>query len=128
VRKAVHAVMKFWLDKKVDGFRQDVINLISKAPGLPDAPIVLPGEKFQPAYTIFSNGPRLHEFLQEMRREVLDKYDVMVVGEMPWLTDRKEVLKIVGAERRELDMIFQFDMYAPPSSLTISPEKLSVVA
>jgi hypothetical protein len=63
-----------------------------------------------------------------MRREVLDKYDVMVVGEMPWLTDRKEVLKIVGAERRELDMIFQFDMYAPPSSLTISPEKLSVVA
>ncbi|KAF8245794.1 oligo-1,6-glucosidase [Wilcoxina mikolae CBS 423.85] len=110
VRKAVHSVMKFWLDKKVDGFRQDVINLISKAPGLPDAPILLPGEKFQPAYTLFSNGPRLHEFLQEMRKEVLDKYDVMVVGEMPWLTDRDEVLRVVGANRRELDMIFQFDI------------------
>ncbi|KAF8540794.1 oligo-1,6-glucosidase [Trichophaea hybrida] len=110
VRKAVHSMMKFWLDKKVDGFRQDVINLISKAPGLPDAPIILPGENFQPAYTLFSNGPRLHEFLQEMRSEVLDKYDVMVVGEMPWLTDRDEVLKVVGADRRELDMIFQFDI------------------
>lgn len=112
MRAAVHDVMRFWLNKKVDGFRMDVINLISKAPGLPDAPVVLPGREFQPAYELFANGPRLHEFLKDMRREVLAGYDVMVVGEMPWVEEKKEVLKTVGTARGELDMIFQFDMYA----------------
>jgi len=103
-------MMNFWLTKGIDGFRMDVIELISKAPGYPDAPVVLPGERWQPAEKLFSNGPRLHEFLKEMRREALSKYDVMTVGEMPWMTDRNEALKVVGEDRGELDMIFQFDM------------------
>jgi alpha-glucosidase len=110
VRKAVYDMIKFWLDKKVDGFRMDVIELISKAAGFPDAPVILPGEPYQPAEKLFSNGPRLHEFLKEMRKEVLDKYDVMTVGEMPWMTDPKETRKVVGEGRGELDMIFQFDV------------------
>jgi oligo-1,6-glucosidase len=104
VRAAVHDIMKFWLDKHIDGFRMDVINLISKAPGYPDAH---PDQK-----NLFANGPRLHEFLKEMRVEVLSKYDLLTVGEMPWLDDRDDVLKVVGADRGELDMIFQFDLYA----------------
>ncbi|CCX04230.1 Similar to Alpha-glucosidase; acc. no. Q9P6J3 [Pyronema omphalodes CBS 100304] len=110
VRSAVHRVMDFWLKKGVDGFRQDVINLISKAPGLPDAPITFPDQFLQPAYPLFSNGPRLHEFLKEMRTAVLSRYDTMTVGEMPWCTDKEEVLRCVGEDRGELDMIFQFDI------------------
>lgn len=102
--------MKFWLDKGVNGFRMDVIDLISKAPGLPDAPIVLPGEKLQPPDVVFSSGPRLHEFLHELRTEVLDHYDTMTVGEMPWCHDRREVIRAVGADRGELDMIFEFSL------------------
>lgn len=93
VREAVYDLMKFWLDKKVDGFRMDVINLISKPPGFPDAPVKFPDEQYQPAEPTFANGPRLHEFLKEMRKEVLSKYDTVTVGEMPWLYDPKEVLK-----------------------------------
>jgi len=107
--------MKFWLDRGTDGFRMDVIDLISKAPGFPDAPVVLPHERWQPAERVVSNGPRLHEFLKEMRREVLSTYDVMTVGEMPWMTDKHEALKVIGEDRGELDMIFQFDMYVQDS-------------
>ncbi|KAI5787196.1 glycoside hydrolase family 13 protein [Geopyxis carbonaria] len=110
VREAVHDLMKFWLDKSVDGFRMDVINMISKTPGLPDAPVVFPDQPWQPADQLFINGPRLHEFLKDLREKVLSKYDIMTVGEMPWLKDRDEVLKVVGADRGELDMIFQFDL------------------
>ena len=117
MRAAVHDVMTFWLNKRIDGFRADVINLISKAPGLPNAPVVLPGQRLQPAHTLFANGPRLHEFLRGLRSAVLNRYDCMVVGEMPWLSDRDQVLKIVGEARGELDMIFQFDMSSVPVGL-----------
>lgn len=110
VRGAVHDVMRFWLDKGVDGFRMDVINLISKVIDLPDAPESLPGEEWQPGSMFYANGPRMHEFLHEMRKEVLDNYDIITVGEMPWTNDPKEVLDAIGRDRGELDMIFQFDM------------------
>ena len=113
MREAVYSMMNFWLDKHIDGFRLDVIQLISKPLGLPDAPITVPGEQFQPADNVFSKGPRLHEFLWEMHSRVLAGRDVMTVGEMPWVEDRDEVLKIVGEGRGELDMIFQFDLYSP---------------
>lgn len=103
--------MKFWLDKGVDGFRMDVINLISKVQDLPDAPITLPGEIWQPGAMFYANGPRMHEFLHEMRKEVLDNYDVITVGEMPWTKDPKVVLDAIGRDREELDTVFQFDMY-----------------
>jgi glycosidase len=111
VRAAVYDAMSFWLNKGVDGFRMDVINLISKVPSLPDAPVTLPGEPWQPGTQYYANGPRMHEFLHEMRKEVLDKYDTMTVGEMPWIKEPGEVLKAIGRDREELDMVFQFDMY-----------------
>lgn len=109
VVEEVHDVMRFWLDKGVDGFRMDVINLISKTPGLPDAPITLPNDTFQPAHTCYANGPRLHEFLRGLRA-ILDEYNAFAVGEMPWAKDEAEVVKAVAASRRELNMVFQFDM------------------
>jgi glycosidase len=101
--------MRFWLDKGVDGFRMDVINLISKTPGLPDAPVTVPDEVFQPAHTCYANGPRLHEFLRDLR-EILDQYDAFAVGEMPWAKDEADIISAVASDRKELNMIFRFDM------------------
>ncbi|PNS21504.1 Alpha-amylase A type-1/2 [Sphaceloma murrayae] len=108
VREAVHDVLRFWLDRGASGFRMDVINLISKVPSLPDAPIVAPNAKYQPGYKYYANGPRLHEYLQEMRKAVLDKYDTITVGEMPFVKDEDEIVKVVGSDRGELNMIFLF--------------------
>ncbi|KAK6949857.1 hypothetical protein Daesc_008180 [Daldinia eschscholtzii] len=111
VRAAVWDVMHFWMTRGASGFRMDVINLISKAPGFPDADIVLdPGHRYQPGSKYFVNGPRLHEYLREMHREVLSKYDTITVGEMPGVSDEKEILRSVGANSEELRMIFIFDL------------------
>ncbi|ORY59647.1 glycoside hydrolase superfamily [Pseudomassariella vexata] len=111
VRAAVWDVMHFWLQRGAAGFRMDVINLISKVPGYPDAEVVLgAGCKFQPAFKYFVNGPKMHDYLQEMHREVLSKYDTITVGEMPGISDDDEVLRTVGAKAGELRMIFIFDL------------------
>lgn len=101
--------MRFWLDKGTDGFRMDVINLVSKTPGLPDAPITFADQKYQPADVHYAFGPRLHEHLRELRK-ILDEYDAYAVGEMPWVKEQNHVLETVSASRKELNMIFQFDM------------------
>jgi len=111
--------MSFWLEKGIAGFRMDVINLISKTPDLPNASVTDPKEEYQNGSMYFANGPRLHEFLQEMRREVLDKFDTIAVGEMPFVTDPQEVLRCVKG-RKELDMVFQFDMFVSPRSIISS--------
>lgn len=108
VREAVHDVLKFWLDRGVSGFRMDVINLISKVEGFPDAPISVPGHQYQPGFMYFANGPRLHEFLDEVRKKVLNHYDTITVGEMPFVRDEDEIIKIVGEDRGMLNMIFLF--------------------
>ena len=108
VRGAVHDVMKFWLDKGCCGFRMDVINHISKHQDFPDAPVVVPNHRFQPGHKYFANGPRLHEWLKELNREVLSKYDTITVGEMPFVSDEYEIIKAVGADEEELRMIFIF--------------------
>ncbi|OAL36974.1 hypothetical protein AYO20_03743 [Fonsecaea nubica] len=112
VREAVWEVMRFWLDRGVAGFRQDVINMISKVPTYPDAPVVLDPltHKYQPGTQFFVNGPKLHDYLGEMHREVLSKYDTITVGEMPGVSDEDEILRTVGAEAGELNMIFIFDV------------------
>jgi oligo-1,6-glucosidase len=107
LRKEVYDMMKFWLDKGIDGFRMDVINFISKVPGLPDAPNP-EGRKYVSGSQFFMNGPRIHEFLQEMNREVLSKYDVMTVGEMPGVTVEEAKL-YTGEDRNEVNMVFQFE-------------------
>lgn len=89
----------------------DVINLISKDPAFPDAKVTLPGQKYQPGTAHYANGPRLHEYLGEMHRAVLARYDeTITVGEMPGVSDAREVLRTVGAHAQELRMIFIFDL------------------
>ena len=110
VRAAVHDVLRFWLDRGVAGFRMDVINLISKDQNYPDAEIIAPDHDFQPGFKHFANGPRLHEYLKEMNREVLSKYDTITVGEMPFVRDPDEIIKIVGTQQEELNMIFLFEL------------------
>jgi glycosidase len=88
----------------------DVINLISKVQSFPDAPITVPNHTYQPGAAYYANGPRLHEFLQDINRQVLSKYDTLTVGEMPFVRDDDEILRVVGAQSEELNMIFAFDM------------------
>ena len=109
VRQAVFAMMRWWLDRGVDGFRMDVINMISKDTSLPDTE-PRPGSLYGPGDQHFTFGPRNHEFLQEMYREVFAGRDVHVltVGEMPGVTIPEAVL-FTSPERHELDMVFQFE-------------------
>ncbi|KAH7398556.1 glycoside hydrolase superfamily [Pyrenochaeta sp. MPI-SDFR-AT-0127] len=110
VRDAVHNVLRFWLDRGVSGFRMDVINLISKVQTFADADIAVKDNKYQPGDKFYANGPRLHEWLKELNRTVLSKYDTITVGEMPFVRDEDEIIKVVGAQSEELNMIFSFDL------------------
>ncbi|KAN0104502.1 glycoside hydrolase family 13 protein [Hyaloscypha variabilis] len=109
VRAAVHDIIRFWLDKGVDGFRMDVINFISKVPGLPDAEITRPDQEFQSGHKFFACGPRLHEFLLAIGK-ILKEYNAFSVGEMPGVDDPQDILDAVGFDRGELNMIFHFEI------------------
>ena len=100
VRAAIHEMMRWWLDRGVDGFRLDVINLISKPAGLPD------GDGFR----LVVDGPRMHEFLAEMHAEVFANHPkaLLTVGEMPGVGVEQARL-YTDPQRRELDMVFQFE-------------------
>lgn len=102
-------MIAFWLDKGVDGLRMDVINMISKVEGLPSAHRegLAPGE-LAGGGEYFMNGPRVHEYLQEMNREVLSKYEVMTVGETPGASVEDAIL-YTAEDRQELQMVFQFE-------------------
>ncbi|KAI8670191.1 Alpha-glucosidase-like protein maltase [Fusarium keratoplasticum] len=128
VRHAVHDIMHFWLQRGASGFRMDVINLISKVPTFPDG-LVIDGAKSYVGKESYINGPRLHEYLQEMNREVLSKYDCTTVGEMPGVSDTNEVLRVVSPKQKELHMIFIFDLVDidnSPGSPRMSLEPWSV--
>jgi oligo-1,6-glucosidase len=109
VRQSVYAMMRWWLDRDVDGFRMDVINMISKDPALPDGR-ALPGEPVGQGAEHFIGGPKLHDYLQEMAREVFagrpDR--LLTVGEMPGVTV-EEARLFTDPERGEVDMVFQFE-------------------
>lgn len=107
VRQAVYAIMNWWLDKGIDGFRMDVINLISKVEGLPDGP-KNPGDLYGVAYPYVSDGPHIHDYLQEMYREVLSRKDLMTVGETPGLPPEQALLYVLQ-DRHELQTVFSFD-------------------
>jgi oligo-1,6-glucosidase len=108
VRQAIYAMMRWWLERGVDGFRMDVINMISKNLSLPDTQ-PLPGSLYGPGDEFFICGPRNHEFLAEMYREVFAGRDahVLTVGEMPGVTVPQAIL-FTDPARHELDMVFQF--------------------
>jgi oligo-1,6-glucosidase len=107
VRDEIWDLMRFWLDKGVDGFRMDVINMISKVPDLPSVPPTRDGF-VQDARHLMVNGPRLIEFLTEMRRTVLDRYDTITVGETPGV-DTSWGRALTNDTDGPLDMIFQFE-------------------
>jgi oligo-1,6-glucosidase len=108
VREAVYAMMRWWLDRGVDGFRMDVINMISKVLPLPDGRLSA-GSAYADGSAGFVGGPRLHEFLQEMYREVFEgREGLLTVGEMPGVTVDEAKLH-TDPDRHEIDMVFQFD-------------------
>lgn len=104
VRDHVFDMMNWWCEKGIDGFRMDVISLISKPEGLPDG---IPGENGY-ADSGCANGPHVHEYLQEMNRKVLSKYDLITVGEAAGVT-LEEAKKYANADGSELNMVFQFE-------------------
>ncbi len=106
VRQAVYDMMTWWCDKGIDGFRMDVISMISKDQSFPDGPIKDDG--YGDLTPHVCNGPRVHEFLQEMNRQVLSHYDLLTVGEAAGVTI-DEAKKYARNDGRELDMVFQFE-------------------
>jgi oligo-1,6-glucosidase len=109
VRAAVYSMMRWWLDRGVDGFRMDVIDMISKDPALPDGP-VLGGGPLGDGSRSFLVGPRNHEFVAEMHREVFAGREdrTITVGETPGITV-EDARTFTDPARRELDMVFQFE-------------------
>ena len=104
VRDEVFKMMTWWCDKGIDGFRMDVISMISKYPGLPDGPENGNG------YTgnTSCDGPNIHKYLREMNEKVLSKYKLITVGECPGV-NAEQAKKYANIDGSELDMIFQFE-------------------
>lgn len=105
VRAEVHDLMRFWLDKGVSGFRMDVIPFISKPAGLAD----LTPEALRAPQFAYAAGPRLHDYLREMRREVLDPYGALTVGEAFGVTP-DAARDLIDSRRGELDLVINFDI------------------
>ena len=109
LRQEIYDMMHYWFKKGIDGFRMDVISVISKDityPIITKETLDQLYEGFWPNY--YANGPHLHEYLQEMNAEVLTKYDIMTVAE-GWGVKENDVLKFVDADRKELDMLYHFE-------------------
>ena len=106
VRGEVFSMMNWWCEKGIDGFRMDVISMISKAEGLPDGKVY--GGLYGDASPYVQNGPHVHEYLQEMNKEVLSKYDLLTVGECAGVTI-EEAKKYASNKGTELGMVFQFE-------------------
>ncbi len=125
VRQEMYSMIKFWFDKGVDGFRMDVIPFISKDTSFPEMPAEMNGDwgKF------YRSGPRLHEYIQEMNREVLSKYDIMTVGEIG--ATPEEAHLFVDEDRNELNMLYHFEGvdfgYVPGGKKMIDPKGWSLV-
>ena len=116
VRQEIYDMMHFWFKKGIDGFRMDVITFISKDLSYPPLP-----ESDKPWDYLYANGPKMHEYLQEMNREVLRHYDIMTVAEGPGTTT-ENVLDLVSEERHELNMSYHFEH----SSVGYGPRKTIV--
>ncbi len=129
VRQAVYAMMRWWLERGADGFRMDVVNLLSKAPGLPDGPVP-EGARYGDGSAHYICGPRIHEYLAEMHREVFAGHPrpLLTVGEMPGVTV-EEARLFTDPARREVDMVFQFEHvgldHGPGGKFDIRPLRLT---
>lgn len=107
LRQQIYQMMRWWCDRGVDGFRMDVISMISKTPQMPDGERK-PGSIYGSFAPFVVNGPRVHEYLQEMNREVLSRYDLLTVGECAGLTTR-QACQYANENGTELTMAFQFE-------------------
>lgn len=107
VRDAVFEMMDWWCQKGIDGFRMDVISMISKVPGLPDGE-KRPGASYGSFGPWVQNGPHVHEYIQEMNQRVLSKYDLLTVGETAGVTV-DEAKKYASLDGKELSMVFHFE-------------------
>lgn len=113
MRRDIYDMINFWLDKGVDGFRMDVINYISKAPGLPDGDTTIGELMGFMGVEKYYYGPRLNEFLHEIYENTFKKYDAFSVGETPGL-GMEQARLLTATEREELNMIFSFDHLETP--------------
>ena len=102
MREEIYEMMRYWLDKGVDGFRLDVVNLLAKQDGFPDA-------ENPEGLSYLGNNPGIHEYLQEMNDKVLRHYDILTVGEIPFVTPEDGLL-YVGEDRQELHTLFHFEV------------------
>jgi oligo-1,6-glucosidase len=107
LRSEIFGMMEWWLDKGIDGFRMDVINMIGKDQNYPDA-IASGTNALADPSEFTKNHPIVHDYLKEMNREVLSKYDTITVGETPGVTPA-QAIEYVGTDRNELNMVFQFE-------------------
>ncbi|EIA09394.1 glycoside hydrolase family 13 protein [Flavobacterium frigoris] len=107
LRNEVHDIMRFWLDKGIDGFRMDAFQFISKDNSYPELPIEIVNKPVE-IIKFYGNGPHLHEYIQEMNSEVLSKYNLMTVAEGAGSTPI-EAMKFVDPERKELDIAYHFE-------------------
>ena len=105
VRKEVHELMKFWLEKGIDGFRMDVIPFISKDQDFNN----LSKKELLNPEKVYASGPRLHEFLKEMNSKVLSKYDIVSIGEAFGIS-KDTMIKLSDEREKELDLVFLFDI------------------
>ncbi|KAL2840057.1 glycoside hydrolase [Aspergillus pseudoustus] len=109
-RAAIYeSAMRFWLRKGIDGFRVDTANLYSKNTQFPNAAVTDLLSPWQPAFELFCNGPRIHEYIRELN-QVLGEFGAMTVGELPCTPDVAKVLKYVSEKERQLNMVFQFEI------------------
>ena len=106
VRKEVYSIIDFWLSKGVDGIRMDVISLISKRLDFKNIPNNMIFIDVMEKY--YANGPRVHEYIKEMNKKVLSKYDIVTIGEGPGI-NLNNGLDYVNEDENELNMIFHFD-------------------
>ncbi|HKL74383.1 MAG TPA: alpha-glucosidase [Clostridia bacterium] len=126
VRQEVHDLVKFWLDLGVDGFRCDVITYICKVMrsdgSIPDGKwnIAIRGDEY------FLHGPHIHEYLHDLNKEVLSKYDCMTVGEAAGVTIEQGLL-YTDEKREELDMVFQFEHMGCDMIMDMIPKKFNFV-
>jgi len=105
VRQEIYEMMHFWFEKGVDGFRMDVIPFISKDTNYPEIEAQAPSEFI----TYYANGPKVHEYLNELNEKVISKYDAFTVGEGPGI-HINQALDFVHEDRKEMDMFFHFDL------------------
>jgi oligo-1,6-glucosidase len=110
VRRALYAMLRWWLDRGVDGFRMDVINMVSKRLPLRDGPPLPGGHGYGDGWASFISGPRIHEFLRELHTEVIAGRDeaLLTVGEMPGVS-LGDAAAFTDPARAEVDMVFQFE-------------------